>query len=473
MPSAIQGDLLRRRFAEAGQEHVFAGERALGQGERERLYAALGTIDLGLVAEFQRLIRAQPAAGATSGQATRFDPVEVFPLRRGPAEIAEERLARARGAEMLRSGRVGWLLVAGGQASRLGYDAPKGCFPVTPLTGTSLYELFARKLHAARARHGTAAPWYVMTSEATDAPTKEYFERERYFGLDPQDVVFFRQAMVPALDPSGRILMAAPDAPFLAPNGHGGLLAALATSGALAHAAERGVEAFSYFQVDNPLAVPADPLFLGLHATRAARMSSKVVRKRDAAEKVGVLGKVDGTLTCIEYSDLPAPLRDARDERGELLYWAGNIALHVLDRAYVEDLTRGGLRLPWHVARKRIPTIAADGSRAEVEGFKFETFVFDALSLAGPSVVLEVAREQEFSPVKNKDGEDSARSADRDQCRLFASWAARAGVALPPPDVDGVQRVEIDPRFAEDEAEFRARLPATPREVGGGHLYAP
>ncbi|MCY2961059.1 MAG: UTP--glucose-1-phosphate uridylyltransferase [Planctomycetota bacterium] len=470
MRSAIQADLLRRRFADAGQEHVFAGERSLDVAGRERLYAALATIDLGLVAEFQRLTRGPAAAGVAP---SRFEPAEVFPLRRGPSELAEERRARQRGAEMLRAGTVGWLLVAGGQASRLGHDAPKGCFPVTPLTGTSLYELFAQKLHAARARHGALGPWYVMTSEATDVPTREYFERERYFGLDPRDVVFFRQSMVPALDTAGRILMAAPDAPFLAPNGHGGLLAALATSGALEHARDRGVETFSYFQVDNPLAWPSDPLFLGLHALRGARMSSKVVKKRDAAEKVGVLGRVDGRLTCIEYSDLPATLREARDERGELVFWAGNIALHVLDRAFVEDLTRGGLQLPWHVARKRIPTTAADGVRTEVEGYKFETFVFDALSLAGPSVVLEVAREREFSPVKNKDGEDSASTARRDQCRLFASWAARAGIALPPPDVEGLHRIEVDPRFAEDEAEFLARASAKPREVAGGHLYAP
>ncbi len=470
MPSATQGDLLRQRFAEAGQEHVFAGERDLGPGGRERLHTALASIDLGLVAEFQRLIRA-PAAG--SAAAPRFEPAEVFPLRRGAAELAEERRARERGAAMLRAGSVGWLLVAGGQASRLGHDAPKGCLPVTPLTGTSLYELFAQKLLAARARHGVVGPWYVMTSEATDAPTKAYFERERWFGLDPDGIVFFRQAMVPALDAAGRILMAAPDAPFLAPNGHGGLLAALASSGALAHAAARGVETFSYFQVDNPLAVPADPLFLGLHALRGARMSSKVVRKRDAAEKVGVLGRVDGTPTCIEYSDLPAPLRDARDARGELVFWAGNIALHVLDRGFVEELTRGGLRLPWHVARKRIPTVTPDGVRVEVEGFKFEAFVFDALAVAGTSVALEVAREREFSPVKNKDGEDSVRSARRDQCRLFAGWAARAGVALPPPDAEGLHRVEVDPRFAEDESEFLARMPASPRVLAGGHVYAP
>jgi UDP-N-acetylglucosamine/UDP-N-acetylgalactosamine diphosphorylase len=312
-----------------------------------------------------------------------------------------------------------------------------------------------------------------MTSEATDAPTREFFERARHFGLDPRDVVFFQQGMVPALDAEGRILMASPGAPFLAPNGHGGMLGALASSGALDHARERGVDVFAYFQVDNPLARPADPVFLGLHALRGARMSSKVVRKRDAAEKVGVLGRVDGKLSCIEYSDLPAKLRDARDAGGDLMFSAGNIALHAIDRVFVEELTRGGLRLPWHVARKSIPITTAAGAHAEVEGFKFEAFVFDALSMAGPSVVMEVARECEFSPVKQKSGDDSPATARRDQCRLHAGWVERAGLAPPPTDADGTPLVEIDPRFAEDEVEFRARSGASPRRVAGGDVYAP
>lgn len=465
-----RGELLHERFVDAGQEHVFAAEPSLEDAARARLHAALETIDLELVGEFRRLI----AARAESRSATpRFEPADVFPLRRNAEQAAESRRATLRGEEMLRAGRVGWLLVAGGQASRLGYDAPKGCFPVTPVARVSLYELFARKIQASQARYGVAAPWYVMTSEATHEPTRAYFERERFFGLDPDSVVFFRQSMVPALDTDGRILMAAPDAPFLAPNGHGGLLAALASSGALDHARERGVDTFAYFQVDNPLARPADPLFLGLHALRGARMSSKVVQKRDAGEKVGVLGKVDGELSCIEYSDLPPELREARDPRGELAFAAGNIALHVLDRAFVEELTRGGLQLPWHVAKKRIPTRAATGAQVEVDGYKFEAFVFDALSRAGASVVLEVAREREFSPVKQAQGDDSPASSRRDQCRLFAGWARDAGLTLPPPDSEGVHPVEVDPRFAEDEDEFRSRLPARAREIDGGHLYAP
>lgn len=470
MPSAIPGDALRRRFADAGQGHVFAFERDLDEAGRARLHARLAEIDLDLVAQFQQLIRSVPSAVTT---ATTFEPPDVVPRRRGDVETTVERRARQRGADILRAGSVGWLVVAGGQASRLGYDAPKGCFPVTPLGATSLYELFARKIHAARTRHGVGAPWYVMTSDATDGPTRATFEKSGHFGLDPGDVFFFRQSMVPALDVAGRILMAEKDAPFLSPNGHGGVLAALASTGGLEHARERGVTTFSYFQIDNPLARPADAVFLGHHALSGARMSSKVVKKRSADEKVGVLGRVDGRLSCIEYSDLPGHLRDARDERGQLVFSAGNIAVHAIERTFVEDLTRGGLRLPWHRAKKRIACLGPDGARIEVDGSKFEAFVFDALGEAGASVVLEVAREEEFSPVKNKEGEDSPASARRDQCRLHAGWAARAGVALPPPRADGLHVVEVDPRFAEDADEFAARMPARPREIDGGHLYAP
>src|SRR5258707_856391 len=159
-----------------------------------------------------------------------------------------------------------------------------------------------------------------MTPEANDAATRPYFQEHGHFGPAPQGGFFLRQGMLPALDPEGRVLLAAPDRIFLAPNGHGGVLSALAQSGALADAARRGVTNFSYFQVDNPLARPADPLFLGLHALAGAQMSSKVVKKRDAAEKVGVIGRVGGRLSCIEYSDLPPDLREARGPGGELLF---------------------------------------------------------------------------------------------------------------------------------------------------------
>ena len=462
---------LRERFERAGQGHVFAFFDEIGAAVRERLARELAEVDLGLVRELAAL-----ALRPTTTGTPELAPPEVFPLARDPAQAARAQAARAAGMRALGRGEVGYLLVAGGQASRLGYDGPKGAFPIGPVSGRTLFEVFARRLIAARTRHGAPVSWYVLTSRANDAATRAFFAEQRFFGLDRDDVFFFEQAMLPALDLEGRILMSAKDGLFLAPNGHGGVLSALASSGGLEHARGRGVRSFSYFQVDNPLARPADPLFLGLHALEQAEMSSKVVEKRAPDEKVGVLGRLDGRLSCIEYSDLPAALRQARDPAGRLVYSAGNIALHVIEREFVETLTRGGrLDLPWHVARKSIAAIDRAGRPAKTEGFKFETFVFDALRSTRRSVTLEVDRALEFSPVKNASGEDSPATARADLCRLHAGWAERAGLPLPPRGPDGVVPVEVDPVFAETEEEFRERASAAggarPEIDAKGHFY--
>jgi len=450
---------LRSALSAAGQGHLNDALDRVEGDARTRLAAQLADLDLPLLAEMRRCL----ATPAQAPQKADFAPPEIFPAK---AEAVR------RGEEELGAGHVAWLLVAGGQASRLGLEAPKGTFPVGPVTDRSLYEIFARKLRGASARYGAAIPWYVMTSQANDAATREFFERHANFGLDPADVTFFTQGMLPALDPEGRVLLAAPDQVFLAPNGHGGVLSALAESGALADARRRGIRTFSYFQVDNPLARPADPLFLGLHALERAQMSSKVVRKRDAAEKVGVLGRVGGKLSCIEYSDLPAELREARHPAGHLLYGAGNVAMHALDLAFVEELTRGGLALPWHLARKEVAALDERGHPVKRPGIKFEAFVFDALGFAERSVTLEVDRAVEFSPVKNARGEDSPATARADLCRLFGSWVEAAGLPLPPAGADGIRPVEVDPLLADDKETFLAKAPRAPHGSARGHLYA-
>ena len=461
---------LRERAADRGQEHLFAHWEKLDAAGRERLLGQIASVDFELVEHHAGLLR---GGLAHEEVAVEFAPPELFSLERGSSQEDRAAAAQARGEELLARGQVAFLLVAGGQASRLGFDGPKGAFPVGPVSGRSLFEIHARRLRAAEERHGHVLPWYVMTSAANDAATRDFFARHEHFGLDPGQVAFFCQAMIPALDLEGRILMAAQDSLFLAPNGHGGTLAALASSGCLADARARGATVFSYFQVDNPLVRPADPLFLGLHDQARARMSSKVVAKRDAAEKVGVIGLRGGELGCIEYSDLPAALREARDERGRLLFGAGNIAAHLLELEFVEELTREGLELPWHVARKRMQVLGRAGAREEVEGAKFETFIFDALGRSPVSVTLEVERGLEFSPVKNAEGEDSPASARRDLCGLFGSWVEAVGRALPAADDAGVCPVEVDPLLAEDAQSFEACMPREPEVTDRGHLYEP
>ncbi len=457
---------VRERVESSGQGHVlrFWGELdALG---RAQLLGQLARVDFEQVARLGALLGAPPEAPAT-----RFDPPETFSLERDEERLAEARAAAERGAAHLAAGRVAYVLVAGGQASRLGYDGPKGCFPIGPVSGDSLFAIHAARLAAARRRYGTRVPWCIMTSEANDEATRAFFEAHGYFGLDAPDVHFVVQEMLPALDDDGKLMLAAKDSLFLAPNGHGGVLDGLARSGLLARLADDGVETLSYFQVDNPLARPADPLFLGLHMEAGAGMSSKVVAKRGPAEKVGVIGRIDGRMGCIEYSDLPPELREATDRGGRLRFGAGNIAVHAIQRGFVEELTRGGLQLPYHLARKRVLALGDGGALTELWATKFETFVFDALARTEASVVLEVSRALEFSPVKNADGEDSPDTARRDLCRLYSQWIQDLGRELPPADSQGIVPVEVDPRLAEDLAELRASGPPDPIVGPKGHLY--
>ncbi|HTF87898.1 MAG TPA: UTP--glucose-1-phosphate uridylyltransferase [Planctomycetota bacterium] len=464
MSHSVESEL-RARFERAGQGHVFADFASLGEEARARFVEQLAAVDLDLVA-CQAALLGQPAE---SHSGVALEPPELFPLERDARQAAQAEEARQAGEGLLAAGKVGFLLVAGGQASRLGYDGPKGAFGIGPVSGRSLFEIHARRLLAVRARFSVRVPWYVMTSPANHDATRSFFEGHRYFGLEPRDIRFFAQAMIPTMGPAGKILRAGPGELFQAPNGHGGVLLALEQSGSLRDARERGIEHFSYFQVDNPLARPGDALFLGLHALEGAGMSSKVVAKRDAGEKVGVIGTIGERLGCIEYSDLPKDLREARDAPGKLRFRAGNIAIHMLRRDFVEGLTRGGLQLPWHLAKKKM-LVWEQGELVQRDGIKFEAFVFDALGESPRSVTLEVDRALEFSPVKNARGEDSAETARADLCRLHASWVRSAGLEPPPLDESGVHPVEIDPLIAEDAAGFRAR-PHHPIVTERGHFY--
>src|SRR5262249_59178831 len=117
---------------------------------------------------------------------------------------------------------VAVLVVAGGQGSRLGSDRPKGTFPVGPVSGKSLFQVHAEKVLALSRRSRQAIPFLVMTSPATHDETGADFEENGWFGLPREEIHFFQQGTMPALDlASGKLLMEEPGRLFLSPNGHG------------------------------------------------------------------------------------------------------------------------------------------------------------------------------------------------------------------------------------------------------------
>ncbi|MEL7240377.1 MAG: UTP--glucose-1-phosphate uridylyltransferase, partial [Planctomycetota bacterium] len=316
----------------------------------------------------------------------------------------------------------------------------------------------------------------IMTSEVNDAPTRAFFEKHNHFGLPKDDVIFFAQGMMPAFSMDGEMLLEAKDSLALSADGHGGSLRALANSGALADMKQRGILHLSYFQVDNPLVRALDPLFLGLHDQLGSEMSSKTIGKAGPKEKVGNFCVADhgggGKLQVIEYSDLPDELAEQTNEDGSLKFNAGSIAIHVLSVAFVDRLTSGGsLDLPWHRAEKKVPHLDTAGNQVTPDSpnaVKLEQFVFDAIPLAENAIVYETDRAEEFSPVKNAEGNDSPATSRRDQTRRAARWLAAAGVEVPRTDDGEVDAtLEISPRFADSEAALKDKqLPPTPIQAG-------
>lgn len=457
---------LAQALEQAGQGHLLGTWQDLDPAGQRSLHAALEDLNLDLIQTLAAQLKASPDVDGGS-----FDPPVLFPLERTAEQDKQAVDAVALGESLLAESKVGFVLVAGGQGSRLGFDGPKGMVAVGPVSGLSLFGWHAARLAAAKKRFGTRVAWFVMTSSTNDEATRSFFAQQDSFGLGVENIHFFTQEMLPALDKDGRIVRTSPTELFLAPNGHGGTLQALRSTGMLDRAASLGIEELSYFQVDNPLVRPADPLFLGLHAQAGADMSSKVVSKSEPGEKVGVLGLANGKLGCIEYSDLPQALRDERDGAGQLRFRAGNIAVHMIRRDFVERLTQDGqLDLPWHLARKQLKGLDASGAEAQIDGVKFETFVFDALGLAGNSVTLEVEREEEFSPVKNAQGADSPASCRAALTESFGKMLQAKGVALPKRGDDGILPLEINPCVAEDAAQFCAGE-AQPHKGTDGWLY--
>ncbi|CAG0992543.1 UDP-N-acetylglucosamine/UDP-N-acetylgalactosaminediphosphorylase [Myxococcaceae bacterium] len=446
--SQLEG--LRERLTAVGQDHVLRFWPELDAAGRSRLAAQLEEIDFEALGRALAGIRARASAPPAS-----LEPAKVVRFDAGLGR-PDDSAARERGEALLASGRVAVLVVAGGQATRLGFAGPKGAYPIGPVSDRSLFEIHAQRIRRIRRRHGAPLPWYVMTSAATHAATRSFFAGKAHFDLPQEEVFFFSQRSVPAVDFEGRMLLDAPDHVFESPDGHGGVIPALAASGALDDLESRGISSVFLWQIDNPLVRIADPVYLGLHAAVGAEASCKVVAKRDPLEKVGHVAMVDGRLGIIEYTEIDATHREARDERGDLVYWAGGISIYVFETDFLRRVSADAeRRLPFHASPKRIPALDRSGRRVEPiepNGWKLERFVFDALPAARTTLVVETTRE-EYSPLKNASGSESPETVRRDLSTLYRRWLVEAGIEPPPEDA----LIELDQSLFDGAVDLRER----------------
>jgi UDP-N-acetylglucosamine/UDP-N-acetylgalactosamine diphosphorylase len=459
-------DDIRAKVQAHGQQHVLAWWHQLDDGQRRKLIEQLQSIDFdGLKTLF-----------ALKEQKNSLpEERRIAPLPRPDENAAQRDKQRRLGEEAFRRGEVAFLVVAGGQGSRLGFEHPKGMFSIGPVSNKTLFQIHTEKIVALRRRYGASLPFLIMTSPATEEETRQFFKEQHNFGLPEEDTLYFCQGTMPALDlQTGKLLMDSQAELFLGPNGHGGTLTGLADGGLLDQLDRRGVRTISYFQVDNPLVNLADPYFLGRHLAQRAEVSSKVIAKEKPTDKVGNFVLVDGRCSIIEYSDLPESLAIKADAQGRLLFWAGNPAIHLFDVAFLRKVTQGADRIPWHLARKKVPYVDEHGRRVEPakeNALKFERFIFDVLPQADRWSVAAITK-KEFEPLKNATGPDSPATVRQALCDQAADWLEQAGIKMPRDAAGHVTvTMEISPLYALDGEELAAKVDRKIRIENGLYLH--
>lgn len=456
---------LQQRYKKYNQDHVFTWWDQLSDAQRTELLEQTQSIDL----EQLRHLFTQREATLSIPAFSRIAPIPVIRLG------TDETEARVMGEEALRRGEVAALVVAGGQGSRLGFEHPKGMYEIGPVSDKSLFQIHAEKVLGYSRRYGKPIPFLVMTSPINHLETKDYFQKHSNFGIPASDVHFFSQGTMPALDiKTGRLILEQPGRLFTSPNGHGGSLTALAESGLLAQLSSQGIKQVFYFQVDNPLVKIVDPVFIGRHRLAKAEVSTKVVAKIGPMDKMGNLALIGGRCNIIEYSDLPESMAKQTDEQGRLKFWVGNPAIHIFDLDFLGRVTQGHTRIPFHLARKKVPYLDEKGQLIKPDkenALKFEMFIFDVLPRADRWSVVETPRNEEFEPLKNATGSDSPQSVRQAISNLAAAWLTKAGVTVPrQPDGNAAVPLEISPLYALDAEELAAKVDRKLKITGPTYL---
>jgi len=346
------------------------------------------------------------------------------------------------GLKSIQNGEVAVILMAGGQGTRLGSSSPKGCYDINLPSHKSLFQIQAEKIWRLQELSNCkkVIPWYIMTSKPTRAATESFFIQNRYFGLQENQVCFFNQGTLPALNSTGsKMFLSSPTDIVQSPDGNGGLYHAIKENNLLEDFKKRGIKHIYMYCVDNVLSKVADPVFIGFSIKYNFLLSTKAVRKRDAHESVGLIASMNGKPCVIEYSEISKELAEERDSDGLLKLRAGNIVNHYYSIELLEKrLNHWCENSTYHIAKKKIPyynNLTGEYIKPEQpNGIKLEQFIFDVF----PEIpldrfgCLEVERSEEFSPLKNGLGSanDNPDTARLSYLELGTSWLIKAGATV-------------------------------------------
>lgn len=372
------------------QSHLLDDWPKISDESRNYLLQQIDRLDTDAFFQQQSLLKNPPSHS--------FSTIEPFLDFAGAGSTADESLGKA----LISQGRMGCLIVAGGQGTRLQLNGPKGLYPISIIRKKTLFQLFAEKILAASRQAHRSLHAAIMTSPLNHGITETYFEAHSNFGLKKSQLDFFPQGMLPFLDEKGNLFLEKMDTIAHGPDGNGSALHNFRLNGLLQKWKDLGIEYLNFIMIDNPLADPFDAELLGYHVRNQNEITVKCTLKAHPDEKVGVLVRKEGKVHVIEYSEMPANERQMTSARGSLKHTCANISLFCISLSFIEKLTQKA-SLPLHAAHKLTPSLL----NPQQMGWKFERFIFDILPLADKVQALLYARETCFAPLKNLEGVDS------------------------------------------------------------------
>ncbi len=317
------------------------------------------------------------------------------------------------GEVALRKGEYAVVTMAGGQGTRLGHIGPKGTFKLDVYgKGKYLFEILVENLKESNTKYDIIIPWYIMTSKENNAATKKFLEKNNYFGYPKEYVTIFTQGELPLLDTDGKFLIGKDMKIKEASDGNGGTYSSLRASGCLADMKEKGIKWIFIGSVDNALLKMVDITLLGMAINEGVQIASKSVVKANPHERVGVFCRMNGHPKVIEYTELPEKMAEEVDENGELKYGESHIMCNLFSIEAIEKISKEPLM--YHSAFKANSYIDEEGKEIipkEPNSYKFESFIFDAFEFFDDIAILRGKREDDFAPVKNREGVDSPKTA--------------------------------------------------------------
>ena len=396
---------LREVLRQYQQEHLLLGYDKMNEVERKRLLDTIDSIDFKLMDElFHRL-----KEGTRNKSLVDISPVEH--VSRNSIVGMDKTVMRLTGEQAIYDGELAVVTMAGGQGTRLGFNGPKGAFIFDKENNKSIFEALTETLKEACENYDTQIPWYIMTSRENFDQTKRFLCQHHYFGY-PGTVNLFIQGELPMLDMGGKILLEKDYQIKMAANGHGGTLLSMEESNVIADMKSRGIKWVSINGVDNVLAKPVDPLFLGLAIAQGAQAGIKTIAKAYPEEKVGVVCRKNGKVGVVEYTEISEEMANLRGEDGHLVYEDAYALFSLFSIGALDQVSRQ--KLPYHAAIKKADFMSSYGRWVVAEkpnAIKFEQFIFDSYEMFDNVCVFQTNRDEEFAPIKNATGVDSPETA--------------------------------------------------------------